>query len=50
MIKMKRTFDVRDGPNVIFGRQNKLIVNDPFGFVVEARGRMQLDHLVVLDS
>ena len=42
--------DVGDGPDVVFGGQDKLVVQDPLGFVIQTGGRMQLDDLVVLDG
>lgn len=44
------TFDVGDGSNVVFGRQDELVVDDPVGLVIQARRRMQLNDLVVLDG
>ena len=42
------TLDVCDGADVVFGGEHELVVEHPVGLVVEAGGRVQLDHLVVL--
>ena len=41
--------DVEHGADVVTRCQHKLLVQRPFGLVVQARGRVQVHHLVVLD-
>lgn len=41
-------FDVCDGSDVVFSGQHKLIIEDPLGFVVEARRGMELNDLIIL--
>ena len=48
MTSLKLTLDVCDGADVVFGGEHELVVEHPVGLVVEAGGRVQLDHLVVL--
>ena len=43
-------FDFGDGADVVFGREDKLVVQHPFRLAVEAVRGMQLHHLVVLDG
>lgn len=49
-VNVRLTFDIGDGSNVVLRRQHELVVDDPVGLVVQARRRMQLDDLVVLDG
>lgn len=40
--------DICAGPDVVLGGEDEFIVENPLGFVVQARGRMKLDNLVIL--
>lgn len=42
-------FDICASADVVFGGEDKLIVEHPLRFVVQDCWRMQLDHLVVFD-
>lgn len=41
------TFNISYCSNVIFRSQNKFVIYDPFRFVVQASGWMQLNYLVI---
>ena len=41
-------FDVCDGSDVVLSGEHELVVQNPLGFVVQTRGRMELYDLVVL--
>lgn len=49
-MKPLHTFDVCDSPDVVFGGEDKLVVQDPLWLVVKAGGRVELNHLVVFDG
>lgn len=44
------TLNVRNSSDVVLGSEDKLVVEDPLWFVVQAGGGMQLHHLVILDG
>ena len=41
-------FDVCDGSDVVLSGEHELVVQNPLRFVIQTRGRMELDDLVVL--
>lgn len=45
---IRARLDVEDGADVVARGQHKFLVQRPLGLVVQARGRVQVHHLVVL--
>lgn len=43
-------FDLRDCSDVISGREHKLVVANPFWFVIEDMGRVKGNNLVIFDG
>lgn len=43
-------FDIGNGANIVLCGEHELVVDDPFGLMIETGRRMQLHHLIVFNG